>query len=122
MRLLNVHSLQLEEFTGRNIPRYCILSHRWGEEEVSYKEFRKGLIEDGEGYGKITKFCEFVKRFPAHIDVTSRKPPETGNPFDPPPETLDSVSDFGIKVDWVWIDTCKCRQLQTIFIPTTVTH
>ena len=90
MRLLNVHSLQFEEFTDRNIPEYCILSHRWGEDEVSFKEFRKGSKRDGEGFRKIYGFCQFVKRMPTHWD---RKRREIGF------KTMN--------IDWVWIDTCK---------------
>lgn len=42
MRLLNVHTLQLEFFmgeVGNGIPEYAILSHTWGAEEVSYGEY-----------------------------------------------------------------------------------
>ncbi|KAI1354625.1 heterokaryon incompatibility protein-domain-containing protein [Xylaria sp. FL0043] len=34
MRLLNVQTFRLEEFFGSNTPRYAILSHTWGTEEV----------------------------------------------------------------------------------------
>jgi hypothetical protein len=40
MRLLNVHSLKLEEFggePGNGIPPYAILSHTWGRDEVSFR-------------------------------------------------------------------------------------
>ena len=89
MRLLNVHSLQLQEFTDGNIPEYCILSHRWGEDEVSFKEFRKHSKCDGEGYRKIYGFCEFVKRMPVHWEQF--------------PEMIFDTTNM----DWVWIDTCK---------------
>jgi hypothetical protein len=45
MRLLNVRSLELEEFVGEvnaGIPEYAILSHTWDKEEVSYADFMKG--------------------------------------------------------------------------------
>lgn len=61
MRLINVETLELEEFFEQNIPPYWILSHRWGAEEVSYKQFRKGLNKESAGYRKITEFCNFVK-------------------------------------------------------------
>ena len=88
MRLLNVHNLQFHDFMGQDIPRYCILSHRWGDDEVSFKEFREGSKRDGEGYRKIYEFCQLVKRMPVHLD---REGP------------------WGVKmksIDWVWIDTC----------------
>ncbi|KAI1083401.1 HET-domain-containing protein [Whalleya microplaca] len=39
MRLINCHSLQLQEFHGRNVPYYAILSHTWDDEEVSFEDF-----------------------------------------------------------------------------------
>ncbi|KAK3374624.1 heterokaryon incompatibility protein-domain-containing protein [Podospora didyma] len=39
MRLINVEPLAMEEFY-RNIPRYAILSHRWEEEEVTFKDYK----------------------------------------------------------------------------------
>lgn len=39
MRLLHSKDLVFKEFVGENIPRYAIISHRWGEEEVSYQDF-----------------------------------------------------------------------------------
>ena len=84
MRLVNVHTLTLEDFTGKHIPPYCILSHRWGDEEVSYKEFRKGLKQDSAGYRKIVDFCELVKcRSGAGI-----------------------IWPLEWHCDWAWIDTC----------------
>jgi heterokaryon incompatibility protein (HET) len=40
MRLLNVHTFQLEEFVTY-LPPYTILSHTWGEGEVTLKDFEK---------------------------------------------------------------------------------
>ena len=62
MRLLNVHTLDLKEFTSGKTPPYSILSHRWGDDEVSYKEFRKRLREESrQVIRKIIDFCNFVK-------------------------------------------------------------
>ncbi|OHE91069.1 hypothetical protein CORC01_13625 [Colletotrichum orchidophilum] len=38
MRLINVDTLQLEEFFDGNMPEYAILSHTWGKEEVSFRD------------------------------------------------------------------------------------
>jgi hypothetical protein len=41
MRLLNVQTLDFEEFVGEvgdGIPLYALLSHTWGAEEVSYRD------------------------------------------------------------------------------------
>ncbi|EPE33336.1 hypothetical protein GLAREA_06348 [Glarea lozoyensis ATCC 20868] len=40
MRLLHIKSRQLEIFFGDNIPPYAILSHRWGEKEVSLQDIQ----------------------------------------------------------------------------------
>ncbi|PMD36310.1 HET-domain-containing protein, partial [Hyaloscypha variabilis F] len=39
MRLLNAHTKRLEEFFEKTTPRYAILSHTWGEDEVTFREF-----------------------------------------------------------------------------------
>ncbi|KAK4902344.1 hypothetical protein LTR27_001248 [Elasticomyces elasticus] len=65
MRLLNVHTLMLEEFLSeQQRPKYIILSHRWGDDEVSFKEWRKGLKTSGQGYEKIIACCRFIKARP----------------------------------------------------------
>lgn len=38
MRLLNVSTMNLEEFE-KNIPKYAVLSHTWGSDEVTFREF-----------------------------------------------------------------------------------
>jgi hypothetical protein len=104
MRLLNVHTLQLEDFTERYLPRYSILSHRWGDDEVSHKEFRKGSNKTSAGYRKIVDFCALVKRSLVHIP--RKNEPRRG------------LRDYSLllkdPVDWVWIDTCKGAHTMTI--------
>jgi hypothetical protein len=64
MRLLNTTTLEFEEFVGRPTEEYAILSHRWGDEEVSFKEYRKSreTLKHRAGYKKITQFCEISKQ------------------------------------------------------------
>ncbi|KAK7747183.1 hypothetical protein SLS62_009125 [Diatrype stigma] len=50
MRLLNVHTRQLEEFTGMP-PSYAILSHTWTSEEVSFQDYTS-IISQGQGCEK----------------------------------------------------------------------
>jgi hypothetical protein len=38
MRLIDVKTLELQSFNDNNIPKYAILSHTWGPDEVSYQE------------------------------------------------------------------------------------
>ena len=42
MRLLNIWSLEMDEFFDEDIPPYLILSHRWQGREITYKDFVKG--------------------------------------------------------------------------------
>lgn len=63
MRLVDTHSLKLVEFTEDKTPygRYAVLSHRWSDDEVTFKEFRKGLNKDSIGHRKIVAACEYAK-------------------------------------------------------------
>lgn len=59
MRLLNVNAQKLElvEFFGDQIPPYAILSHTWGEEEVTFQDLQSGQYEHKLGYRKIRLTC-----------------------------------------------------------------
>ena len=59
MRLLNSHTLDFKNFQDASIrPPYAILSHTWGEDEVTYKEMlkHKDRATLKQGYRKI-KYC-----------------------------------------------------------------
>ena len=43
MRLLHVSTFELEDFVDEECPRYIILSHTWGKEEITYQEI---LLEE----------------------------------------------------------------------------
>ena len=60
MRLINTNTLQFKDFDSREWPKYAILSHRWGDGEVSYKEMRKGTAPAGPGLTKIERFCKLA--------------------------------------------------------------
>ncbi|PPJ57283.1 hypothetical protein CBER1_09011 [Cercospora berteroae] len=77
MRLLNVHTLEFEEFYHDDIeslPRYIIASHRWGKREPKYKDVVKRRHTDSPGHKKIEGFCRTIR-------------------------------ESGTGVDWLWIDT-----------------
>jgi len=59
MRLLRTDNLLFEEFEGSAIPEYAILSHTWGEGEVSYKDMvsRREISKQKPGYKKIEQCC-----------------------------------------------------------------
>ena len=81
--LLNVHNLQVEEFT-ESLPPYAILSHRCGTDETSMKRFLSGEDSASAGYQKILRFCSCVKS----LDISSLN--------------IDS----GAPMNWVWVDAC----------------
>ncbi|KAI0878146.1 HET-domain-containing protein [Hypoxylon argillaceum] len=59
MRLINVNSMLLEEFYGDDIPRYAILSHTWGHEEVSYQDWQNPQVALSKaGFDKIEGACK----------------------------------------------------------------
>jgi hypothetical protein len=58
MRLVNARTLQLEEYYGAKIPKYAILSHTWGDEEITFKQWRTPDAWKGKaGYKKIEGGC-----------------------------------------------------------------
>lgn len=58
MRLLNARTYKLVEFT-EDIPPYAILSHTWGDEEVSFKDITSNpKVEEMQGYRKILRTCD----------------------------------------------------------------
>lgn len=59
MRLINVHTCKFEQFFGGDdIPQYAVLSHTWGDEEVTFDEFHKDLrhVQKKLGFKKI-QYC-----------------------------------------------------------------
>lgn len=62
MRLLDTSTLEFKDFNTVPEGQYAILSHRWTDEEVSHKEFRKKAdeVKHRAGYRKIIEFCHFA--------------------------------------------------------------
>jgi hypothetical protein len=56
MRLLSTSTLEFREFHSSKIPYYAILSHTWGEEEVSFQDMQIGNKEKV-GFTKIKSSC-----------------------------------------------------------------
>ena len=57
MRLIHSMTLLLEEFSGDEIPPYAILSHTWGEGEVSLQDMEGCEVDKKSGYDKIKHCC-----------------------------------------------------------------
>lgn len=65
MYLLNVDTLRLGGFHEAPECGYAILSHTWGEQEVSFQDMQdptSPLTTGLAGYDKIRKTCEQAKR------------------------------------------------------------
>ncbi|KAK3934665.1 heterokaryon incompatibility protein-domain-containing protein, partial [Diplogelasinospora grovesii] len=63
MRLINAITLTMHTFGGRP-PPYAILSHTWGQEEVSFQDFQLGPEHFGRlrGYAKIEGCCRQARK------------------------------------------------------------
>jgi hypothetical protein len=62
MRLINTETLKLEEFLGGDVPKYVILSHTWGEGEVTFQDMRAPKLHQSKaGYLKIRGTCAKAK-------------------------------------------------------------
>ncbi|KAL7792477.1 ankyrin repeat-containing domain protein [Trichoderma ceciliae] len=66
MRLLHTKELEvggfeLKEFGEQNMPRYAILSHTWGEEEVTFQDMTLGRFANKKGYDKIRRCCSLAR-------------------------------------------------------------
>ncbi|KAG6336737.1 hypothetical protein ID866_2342 [Astraeus odoratus] len=61
MRLINVHTLHLEEFNAKP-PEYAILSHRWRDEEILFQEIAEDKdVQTRKGYAKFSASCKRAK-------------------------------------------------------------
>ena len=58
MRLINSTTLKLEDIFDDSVPKYAILSHRWGNEEVSLQDMQNGTAVQKAGYAKIKLCCD----------------------------------------------------------------
>jgi len=76
MHLLHTRTGELREFHGNEIPAYAILSHVWGEGEVTYQDMQASRSQAAKkaGFSKISQTC--------------RKALEEGS------------------LEYAWIDTC----------------
>lgn len=59
IKLINARTLELEEFFDSVLP-YTILSHTWGDEEVSFQDMSSPNPGEKAGYGKITMTCQLT--------------------------------------------------------------
>lgn len=94
MRLINIHTLKIEEFLG-SVPPYAILSHTWGTEEVTLQQYQDGSATSKAGWRKIVDFCALLNN-----EVFARKMKD----HHVSPTT--KVNPGRKSVDYAWVDTC----------------
>jgi hypothetical protein len=58
MRLLHTTTLELHNFIGDKVPLYAILSHTWGDGEVSFQDMQRGEEKTKLGYHKVVNCCK----------------------------------------------------------------
>jgi len=61
MRLLNIYTFEFAEFEGDRLPPYRITSHRWTDDEATFKDVLKKKNPNSKGYMKIEGFCQFIR-------------------------------------------------------------
>lgn len=60
MRLINTKTLEVCQFAARETPAYAILSHRWGEDEVTLQDIQRNRHTERRGFAKVRSFCELA--------------------------------------------------------------
>lgn len=61
MRLIDTWTFALEEFDEDAIPEYAILSHTWGDDEVSYAEMKHlESARERKAFAKIARAAELA--------------------------------------------------------------
>jgi hypothetical protein len=62
MGLIHSTTLKLHEFIGSQIPQYAILSHTWGDEEVSFQELQSNIpgVREKKGFDKTKQCCRIA--------------------------------------------------------------
>jgi Heterokaryon incompatibility protein (HET) len=89
MRLLNTKSLKFSEFFDSNVPRYVILSHRWGDREVTLQAFREQRIKSDSVNQFRTCFQQLQHREPSLWKIIGACQVAESRSF-----------------EWIWIDVC----------------
>lgn len=124
MRLLNCRTMELEEFFHKRlwswkeaaqkpadyIPNYYILSHCWGEDEISYKDFVKSQKRHGSGYTKIIGYAKGRKKHSAGYTKILRYCQYASERHQVWQRTCDQYDRPVPKDCYVWIDTICIRK------------
>ena len=58
MRLLHTKNLRVQQFVPNDVPKYAILSHTWGKEEVTLQDIEAPTFTAMKGFSKLQGCCE----------------------------------------------------------------
>ncbi|KAK4495401.1 hypothetical protein PRZ48_013732 [Zasmidium cellare] len=61
MRLIDTHTGELKEYTGSQIPPYVALSHRWTDDEITFKDYIKHRRTESLGHKKVNIFRDVAR-------------------------------------------------------------
>ncbi|KAK4173961.1 heterokaryon incompatibility protein-domain-containing protein [Triangularia setosa] len=62
MRLINANTLRFENFFEKPPPAYLVLSHTWGDKEVTFRDMLQPHLHSGKsGYAKIAETCRLAR-------------------------------------------------------------
>ena len=61
MRLLNTTTYGMKDFIGSEVPAYAILSHTWGDDEVTFQDFQSSEPHHRNEFQKIARCCALAK-------------------------------------------------------------
>jgi Heterokaryon incompatibility protein (HET) len=64
MYLINTHTYRLEEFLDETVKQYAILSHRWGDNEVSFRQMQNppSSLFHNQKFEKILNTCKQARK------------------------------------------------------------
>ncbi|GKT40742.1 vegetative incompatibility protein HET-E-1 [Colletotrichum spaethianum] len=102
MRLINVDTLQLEEFFDDDIPEYATLSHTWGKEEVSFQDlcWLHEYEGDRESFASIETLLSSLGR--SSVEKAAKLRQRAG--FDKIMQTARLAKMNQLR--YAWVDTC----------------
>lgn len=61
MRLIHSKDIVLKEFFDERVPGYAILSHTWGDHELSLQVFNSDHAQQHRGWQKVRDACQLAQ-------------------------------------------------------------
>lgn len=110
MRLINVETGILEEFWGESIPKYAILSHTWGPEEVTFAEVQRFAVQNN-GIAAHVSQAVYLPGFATPQASLFQRPIDSKAGYQKIKMACQEAAKDKFK--YIWIDTSVSRPLLT---------